>query len=292
MAKVPYSIRTGINPRTNGFDLKTTNGLFVRLYEQLREEGYTHEQFGFWCVDMHDVKGKLVDVEFTVLTTLRKPDLWPIADKAPGYSEDDLFDMIEFLFDHVSKPLTGSMHSYDQCGMHWETFDKETGQKEFRKRVNDLLALYEHRFELSADGLILRQAPSGFEQLLDATVPTDDKTITARVKAAVNEYRRHGASLDVRRHAVSDLVGVLEALRPKMSEAITSNDEKDLFNIANNFMIRHHNDKQKTDYEANLWLSWMFYVYLSTIHLILRRVELKKPKRNPGDLVFRERVER
>lgn len=49
MAKVPYLIRAGINPRTNGFDLKTTNGLFVRLYEQLREEGYTHEQFGFWC---------------------------------------------------------------------------------------------------------------------------------------------------------------------------------------------------------------------------------------------------
>lgn len=72
---------------------------------------------------------------------------------------------------------------------------------------------------------------------------------------------------------------------------ITSNDEKDLFNIANNLMIRHHNDKQKTDYEIGLWLSWMFYVYLSTIHLILRRVELKRPKRRPTDLVFSQRVE-
>lgn len=290
MIKVPYSIRTGINPRTKGFDLKTTNDLFVRLYAQLDQEGYTHEHFGFWCVDMHDVKGKLADVDFTVLMTLRKTDLWPIAEKAPGYSEDDLFDMIEFLFDHVSKPLSGHMHTYDQCGMHWETFDKGAGQSEFRKQINDLLALYEHRFELSTDGLILRQAPSGFEQLFDATVPTDDKLIKARIQAAVNEYRRHGASLDVRRHAVSDLAGVLEALRPKMADAITSNDEKDLFNIANNFMIRHHNDKQKTQYEASLWLSWIFYVYLSTIHLILRRVELKKPKLNTGDLVFKDRV--
>ncbi|RYE62008.1 MAG: hypothetical protein EOO82_00595 [Oxalobacteraceae bacterium] len=254
------------------------NGLFVRLFAQLNEEGFTHEDFGYWCVDMQDVKGKVVDVEFTILMSLRKPDLWPIQEKAALYSEDDLFDVIEFLYDHVSKPISGHMHSFNQCGMHWETFDKEAGQKEFRKRVNELLALYQHRFELSADGLILRQAPSGFEHLLDATVPTDDKTIMARVKAAVNEYRRHGASLDVRRHAVSDLAGVLEALRPRMAEAITSNDEKDLFNIANNFMIRHHNDKQKTDYEHNLWLSWMFYVYLSTIHLILRRVDLNKLK--------------
>lgn len=290
MAKVPYSIRTGVNPRSDGFDLKTINSLFVRLYQQLMEEGYTHEYFGFWCVDMQDVKGKLSDVEFTVLMTLRKPDLWPPFERADHYAEDDLLDIIEFLFDYVSKPLTGHMHSFNQCGMHWETFDKAAGQKEYRKRVNELLALYEHRFELSADGLILRQAPSGFEPLLDAAVPTKDKTITARVQAAVNEYRRHGASLDVRRHAVSDLAGVLEALRPRMSEAITSNDEKDLFNIANNFMIRHHNDKQKTDYEANLWLSWMFYIYLSTIHLILRRVELKKPKRNAAELVFTERV--
>jgi hypothetical protein len=289
MAKVPYSIRTGINPRTNGFDLKTINGLFIRLYALLSEEGYTHESFGFWCVDMNNVNGRVVDVEFAVLMSLRKPNLWPIHEMAHVYSEDDLFDMIEFLFDYVSKPLTGNMHSYGQCGMHWETFDKEAGQREYRKRVNELLALYEHRFELSADGLILRQAPVGFEQLLDAAVPTDDKTISARVKAAVNEYRRHGASLDVRRHAVSDLAGVLEALRPKMAGAITSSDEKDLFNIANNFMIRHHNDRQKTDYDANLWLSWMFYVYLSTIHLILRRIALNLTRRTPGVLADRGR---
>lgn len=74
MVKLPYSIRTGINPRTNGFDLKTVNGLFVRLFAQLNEEGFTHEDFGYWCVDMQDVKGKVVDVEFTILMSLRKPD--------------------------------------------------------------------------------------------------------------------------------------------------------------------------------------------------------------------------
>lgn len=75
-----------------------------------------------------------------------------------------------------------------------------------------------------------------------------------------------------------------------MAGAISSSDEKDLFNIANNFLIRHHNDKQKTDYDANLWLSWMFYIYLSTIHLILRRVELKAPKSDPQNVALKGRT--
>jgi len=41
--------------------------------------------------------------------------------------------------------------------------------------------------------------------------------------------------------------------------------------LANNFGIRHHNERQKTDYDA-LWLNWMFYFYLSTIHVLLRKM--------------------
>ena len=290
MPKIPYSIRTGVNPRPIGLELKKINELFARLYQQLCDEGYTHEYFGFYCVDADQVKGLLTDVEYTIFTTLRKESLWPISFWASMYSEDDLFDMIEFLFDYVSAPVDGSLHSYNQCGMHWNTFDEEAGKKEFRKRINELLALYEHRFELSLDGLILELPPGGFENIYDASVPTEDKNIAQRIEAAKTEYRRHGASLDARRHAVADLAGVLEVLRPKMKDAITSKDESDLFNIANNFGIRHHNDRQKNSYDHSLWLSWMFYVYLSTIHLILRKLEIKTPKENSVSPVFTERT--
>ena len=60
-------------------------------------------------------------------------------------------------------------------------------------------------------------------------------------------------------------------------DPLTSNDEKDLFNIANSFGIRHCNDKQKTDYDSALWLSWMFYYYLATVHVLLRKAGI-----NPG----------
>jgi hypothetical protein len=91
------------------------------------------------------------------------------------------------------------------------------------------------------------------------------------VQAAVLQYRRHGATLDDRRHAVRDLADVLEYLRPNVKAFLTSSDEADLFNLANNFGIRHCNDRQKTDYDSALWLSWMFYYYLATIHVVLRK---------------------
>lgn len=42
----------------------------------------------------------------------------------------------------------------------------------------------------------------------------------------------------------------------------------DLFQIANEFGVRHHNQKQKqkTNYDERIWLSWMFYYYLANIH--------------------------
>jgi hypothetical protein len=51
---------------------------------------------------------------------------------------------------------------------------------------------------------------------------------------------------------VRDLADVLEYLRPNVQTLLTSKDENDLFNLANNFGIRHHNDRQKTNCDAGL----------------------------------------
>lgn len=268
-----YSLRKGTNPNLKGLPLKEVLGLFVRLYTQLSEDGYFHEAFGFVCVDAGDLPGKVRDPELEMLLTIRKTGLWPVHEKAPFYSEDDFFDVIEFLHQYVSKPIDGTMHSYNQCGMHWETFNKTLGQHEFRKRVNAALAHYQHRYELSSNGEVLHQPEAGFEPIFDADLPSKDQNVTSRVSAAVLRYRRHGSTVDDRRQAVRDLADVLEYLRPQVKTLLTSADEKDLFNIANNFGVRHHNDKQRTAYDTGIWLSWMFYFYLSTIHVVLRKLE-------------------
>lgn len=273
-----FSQRTGVNPNLKGLPLEELIGLFVRVYEQLHEEGYFDEAFGFCCVDAGEIPGKVKDVELEMLLAIRKKGLWPIPGHAENYSEDDLFDVIEFLYQHVSKPIDGTMHSWNECGMHWETFNQAEGRKEIQKSINQVLSHYEKRFELSDNGEILHSPEEGFESIFKADIPSSDENIVDRINSAILKFRRHGASIDDRRQAVRDLADVLEYLRQKVQEFLTNRDEKDLFNIANNFGIRHHNDKQKTSYDAAIWLSWMFYFYLSTIHVVLRKIEHDKQK--------------
>ena len=54
-----------------------------------------------------------------------------------------------------------------------------------------------------------------------------------------------------------------------------SSDENRLFEIANQFGIRHHNPEQKTDFDKNIWLEWIFFSYLNSINTI---VKIKKTK--------------
>lgn len=273
MERQYYSHRKGTNPNLKGLPLPDILDLFVRVFSQLEEDGYFDEAFGYVCVDAGKVDGKVRDPDLEMLLTIRKKGLWPVSEKAAFYQEDDFFDVLEFLYQYVSKPIEGTMHSHGHCGMHWETFNQVLGRKELCDKVNGVLAHYEHRYELSSNGEVLHRPEAGFEPIFDADLPTSDKNVVSRVNAATLQYRRHGSTLDDRRQAVRDLADVLEYLRPKVKALLTSADEKDLFNIANNFGVRHHNEKQRTAYDTSIWLSWMFYFYLSTIHVVLRKID-------------------
>ncbi|QLE29997.1 hypothetical protein [Vibrio parahaemolyticus] len=267
-----YSQRVGSNPNLEGLPLSDTIDLFVRVYNQLESDGYFTQAFGFWCVDSDYVDGYVKDVELEMLLTIRKKNLWPIYECAPSYTEDDFLDIIEFLYQHVSKPIDGTMHSFNGCGMHWETFNKKEGQIFFVEKANAVLQHYKSKYELDINGQVLSKPEQGFEQIFKADVPSDDYNVVSRINAATHQFRRHGSTIDDRRQAVRDLADVLEYLKPKVKKLLSNKDEQDLFNIANNFGVRHHNDKQKTSYDSAIWLSWMFYFYLSTIHVILRKI--------------------
>lgn len=268
-----YSLRNSINNNSDGFELSDFLNLFIRFYNDLENKGYFAEAFGYECVDNGIISGIIGDIQLEIILKIRKNNLYPIGHNTVSqYSEDDLFDMIEFLYQCVSKPIDGIYHDYNDCGMHWETFNKIEGQSEFLIKVNNLLNLYKGKYELSHEGEIVHKPEHGFETIFDADIPTDNESIISRVNSSVLQYRRHRASLDDRRQAVRDLADVLELIKPDVKKHLDKKDESDLFNIANNFGIRHHNKQQKTNYDA-IWLSWMFYFYLSTIHTLLRKMK-------------------
>lgn len=277
-----YSTRTGKNPDASRYDLPILLRLFSDFYLEFLDKGYFQENFGYYCVDAGDVSGKLgSNIEAQMFRAIRKPNLWPIQKKCESYSEDDLFDVIEFLYDHVSKPIEGYFHRYADCGHHYDTFDKKIGQQEFRDCINQILCDYKEGYEISDNGEILELPEQGLENLLAANLPTyDPDNIEQRVQAAILKFRRYRSSLDERRDAIRDLADVLEFLRPQLKTIISKKDEGELFDIANNFGIRHHNDKQKQDYDKAIWYSWMFYYYLATIHAglhLLKKAESQSP---------------
>jgi hypothetical protein len=202
---------------------------------------------------------------------LRRRGLYPVYANLVNYTEDDLFDMIEFLYDHCSKGIDGHHHSYGNCGIHYHEFNDLEGQKKFREAMNPILQDYQNGFEISEQGEILILSDSGLSNLFDANIPTLDKeNVSDRIDSAILKFRRHKATLDDRKEAVRELADVLEFLRPEIKKCLNRKDENDLFNIANNFGIRHHNEKQQTDYDKAIWYSYMFYHFLATLHAVLR----------------------
>jgi hypothetical protein len=110
-------------------------------------------------------------------------------------------------------------------------------------------------------------------------LPTPEPdNVAARVGTAKMKFRRYRSSDSDRRDAIRDLADVFEYLRPQLQEVLTNKDDKVLFNIANNFSIRHHNVQQQGTYDKTIWYSWMFHFYLASIHACLRFLEKQKPR--------------
>lgn len=271
-----YSVRAGKNTDAH-LDLAVLKKKFLITYRELEKEGYFQKYFGINCEDGY-LPGELgEDIDTTMFINLRKENLYPIYSHLENYDEDDFFDVIEFLHDYCSKGLVGRYHSWNNCGYHYEEFNDAEGQKYFRKKLNSILREYNDGYEISEFGEILVLSDTGLSTLFDADVPaTDKENITKKIDAAVLKFRRHKSTIDDRRDAIRELADVLEFLRPQMKNILDKTDENDLFNIANNFGIRHHNQTQKTNYDKPIWYSWIFYYYLATLHAVMRLINKKK----------------
>ncbi|MBN8570962.1 MAG: hypothetical protein J0M18_15140 [Ignavibacteria bacterium] len=269
------------NNKTNSkLSLSELKRFFIISYGELESTGYFQKYFGYYCIDQDWVTGEIkINTEDYLYTLLKKDNLVPIRDNIVNYTEDTLFDMIEFYHDHCSKPLEGDFHSWGNCGWHYNKFDDAKGREEFRKMINPHLKKYKEGFEISEKGEILRLPESGFELLMKTPVPSkDEENINEKIENAKSKYRKHNSTLADRKEAVRELADILEFLRPKAQDLLKTKDENDLFNVIQNFGVRHHNQMQKVNYDKNIWYSWMFYFFLSTIYAVLKLIEKNEKK--------------
>jgi hypothetical protein len=197
-------------------------------------------------------------------------------------NEDLLFDLLELLHDEcVSLPRSreGSGRSPIRVG----PFNRREGQRLFRERLNPVLAKHSPPLVMRDNGHINELPAEGLEALVAEPIPeTVEPELRDPVDAAADRFFRRGATHADKIAALRDLAGVLERLRPLIKEEMFSKDEAALFQIANSFAIRHHDRAQRGDYDEDVWLEWIFYVYLATAKAMIRIVE-RKPAGPPGD---------
>lgn len=271
-----WSERQGRGPKAGPLDFEHLRKFLIAAFDDFFDRDYFVEAFGKLCVDNDDTYGIVGrSPEAWFLRKLGRQNVWPYSKHWHTFDADTLFDLTEVLSDLVSKPLEGRFHSFAGCGMHWHTFDREDGFAEFRAEVNSLLALHDPPLELSAGGEVVALLPSEFRPLVEALVPSaaDADLVTERLNTAVGVFRSRNATKADRRHALRELVDVLEAIRADVKEEMLSKDEGALFHLANGFAIRHNNREQRADYDDAIWLRWAFYVYLATIHAVVRLKE-------------------
>jgi len=160
----------------------------------------------------------------------------------------------------------------------------EPGQKEFRGKVNAFLLEYKTGFELTTEGIILARGTDGLQRIIDAEiVPYDEMNVDSKVRNAITKWRNRHLSLAEKKEAIRELADVFEWLKKtkNLGGVLDSKDESALFDLANNFGIRHHNPNQKTNYDRAIWYSWIFHFYLATYHAAIRLLmKKKKPPNN------------
>ena len=271
MVRNYFSQRVGRTPKNITFE--HFKEIINIQYQKFKNDGYFQHSFGYSCVDDPYYIDGVIKIGFAqqLILTFGEVGKYLNPEKESILNLDCylLFDLIEFLHDYIAKPIESRHHSYSNCGIHVISASVEDGQKEWRDELNKSLILLEPPNRFTNDGNIeLLPSSEGLQDLVDKyEVPLDIENIDSRVKHACNLFLKHGSTLNDKRDALKNLADVFEFLRKDLKNYIPNKEERELFNIANNFSIRHHKDTQKTQYDQESYFTWFFYSYLSTIDL-------------------------
>lgn len=190
-------------------------------------------------------------------------------------TESNIFDGLEYLFDYVSKPGPWGLLTSETGGLYYDYdgYNERDGREEYREKANMILSDYGEGFEFSRDGRVVKNGSDGLQYILNADIPEyDEKNVDSHVKHAIDVWRARTATLEDKKAAIRELADVFEWLKKtkNLADVIGESDNKALFEIANRFAIRHHNQKQATEYDKTIWYSWIFHFYLATYHAAIR----------------------
>lgn len=251
---------------------------FLELVEELRDIGYFPKVLPEGCVD--NAGSWDVDPSDLISRAIRYEVSWPddLKQESLSLPDDVLYSIIEYFHDQAQRPRVREMHGWNDCGYHYKNHNKASGGVVYRWRINELLDSYGVGLRLGNQGdetgKLIQHASLDLDDLGDQAITGGDSTRDKTVAEAIQLYRKRAATTTDRRAAVGQLANYIEHHRKELNQVqFVSKDEQDLFNIFNNFMIRHGNKTQKDEY-GDEYLDWIFWTSVSAIQLIRQKLGL------------------
>jgi len=241
---------------------------WVRLVEDLRDRGYLDCVAPQGCV-AKPASTPAAEVLASTLTRSLHADIsWPPLSQ--DWDSDTLYGLIEAVHDLIARPRHRDSHSIEGCRWHYSHFAPTPAQVLYRWDVNQLLDRYSAGLRIAAEGedtgRLVRVAGDDRNELVERTLQTPNLGDRDAVRHAVALWRNRAADRENKRSAVLALHRVLEDRRSLIKAELMSKDEGALFQIANEFDLRHSGARQRTDYE-DAYLDWIFWWYLATVEL-------------------------
>jgi hypothetical protein len=142
--------------RRSSLGLVELKRVFKVQFDQLESQGYFQQDLGCSGYDPGVVPAiGGADPRAKCLRALQELDLWPVRATIAAWSEEDLFAVLKFLHNHVSKPKRRPHRWWVGGAWRYVEFDRHAGRAQFRQTVNRALGVYKCGFELLERGDIV-----------------------------------------------------------------------------------------------------------------------------------------
>lgn len=214
------------------------------------------------------------DPEIFFLNHLHSKSIYPIYEYYECYSEIELFTVIEILYDKIA------VYNYQK-----DVLETENVKKEFAGQINNILQFYDGGYFLEHNsGAITKGVDDSLKMMLTEDLKdTLSEDVMTKMRSAIKLYYRFDSNLEEKKKAINILADILEAFRSDLKDIlnekfeVNKNDhDKLIFDIVNNFNIRHNKSNQKTNYEHEIWYDWMMQYYSSVIITYFKLKSIKE----------------
>ena len=171
--------------------------------------------------------------------------------------EDGLFDMLECAYQFLKE--------------YNDPKDKLDRSEIFEFCLNEILKDWGYRMR---NGIVEILPEAGLIDLTDAKVPANVVPLAEeKIAHAKDLFFKRGATIEAKKSALKVLGEVLEPLRSDLQlDDKLKIDEKTIFDILNNYDIRHHRIDQKDISEP--YLTWTYYAQLNTILTFMKQKQI------------------